>query len=185
MSWRRPRRFEGGGGGESLIKDRKRSANSLSRDTRQASALGLEGAPPPLENCSTRHDFGSTSISLLLSPLLRAPLHALPRNSNAQLIYALNLSHHVLRHSHALSNGTCHCVADGGARVPEVFAVKGRRCQTRTFTGPDAELRNFLANLKASPSVAWCVALSTREWPPQQQSITGLGRSRVARKRGG
>ncbi len=31
-------------------------ANSLSRGTRQASVLGLEGGPPPLENCSTRHD---------------------------------------------------------------------------------------------------------------------------------
>ena len=30
----------GGGGGERLIKDLKRKANSLSRDTRQASALG-------------------------------------------------------------------------------------------------------------------------------------------------
>ena len=46
----------GGGGGERLIKDLKRKANSLSRDTRQANALGLEGGPPPLGNCSTRHD---------------------------------------------------------------------------------------------------------------------------------
>ena len=30
-------------GGESLIQDLKREANSLSRGTRQASALGLEG----------------------------------------------------------------------------------------------------------------------------------------------
>ncbi len=44
------------GGGERLIKDLKRKANSLSRDTRQANALGLEGGPPPLGNCSTRHD---------------------------------------------------------------------------------------------------------------------------------
>ena len=36
--------------------DLKRKANSLSRDTRQANALGLEGGPPPLGNCSTRHD---------------------------------------------------------------------------------------------------------------------------------
>jgi len=45
-----------GGGGESLIKDLKREANSLSRDTRQARALDLEGGPPPLKNCSARHD---------------------------------------------------------------------------------------------------------------------------------
>ena len=31
-----------GGGGERIIKDLKRKANSLSRDTRQANALGLE-----------------------------------------------------------------------------------------------------------------------------------------------
>ena len=31
----------GGGGGERLIKDHKRKANSLSRDTRQANALGF------------------------------------------------------------------------------------------------------------------------------------------------
>ena len=31
-----------GGGGESLIKDLERKANSLSHNTRQASALGLE-----------------------------------------------------------------------------------------------------------------------------------------------
>ncbi len=37
-----------GGGGERSIKDIKRKANSLSRDTRQANALGLEGGPPPL-----------------------------------------------------------------------------------------------------------------------------------------
>ncbi len=46
------RRGGGGGGGERLIKDLQRKANSLSRDTRQASALGLEGGPPPLKNCS-------------------------------------------------------------------------------------------------------------------------------------
>ena len=46
----------GGGGGERLIKDLKRKANSLSRGTRQASALGLEGRPPPHENCSARYD---------------------------------------------------------------------------------------------------------------------------------
>ena len=40
----RRRRKEGGGGGERLIKDLKRKANSLSRDTRQANAVGL-GAP--------------------------------------------------------------------------------------------------------------------------------------------
>ena len=34
---------EGGGGRLSNIKDLKRKANSLSRDTRQASALGFEG----------------------------------------------------------------------------------------------------------------------------------------------
>ena len=34
----------GGGGGERLVKDLKRKANSLSRDTRQANALGLKGA---------------------------------------------------------------------------------------------------------------------------------------------
>ena len=45
-----------GGGGERLIKDLKRKANSLSRGTRQASALGLEGRPPPHENCSARYD---------------------------------------------------------------------------------------------------------------------------------
>ena len=39
----------GGGGGERLIKDLKRKANSLSRGTRQASALGLEGRSPPHE----------------------------------------------------------------------------------------------------------------------------------------
>ena len=38
---------QGGGGGERLIKDLKRKANSLSRDTRQVSALGLEGRPRP------------------------------------------------------------------------------------------------------------------------------------------
>jgi len=38
------------------MKGLKREANSLSRDTRQASALGLEGGPPPIENCSARHD---------------------------------------------------------------------------------------------------------------------------------
>ena len=32
----------GGGGGQRLIKDLKRKANSLSRDTREASAFGLE-----------------------------------------------------------------------------------------------------------------------------------------------
>ena len=32
----------GGGGGERLIKDLKRRAKSLSRESRQASALGLE-----------------------------------------------------------------------------------------------------------------------------------------------
>ena len=37
-----------GGGGEHIIKDLKRKANSLSRDTRQANALGLEGGSPPL-----------------------------------------------------------------------------------------------------------------------------------------
>ncbi len=41
----------GGGGEERLTKDLKREANSLSRNTRQSSALGLEGWPPPLENC--------------------------------------------------------------------------------------------------------------------------------------
>jgi len=41
---------------ESLIKDLKREAHSLSRETRQAIALGLEGGPPFLENCSARHD---------------------------------------------------------------------------------------------------------------------------------
>ena len=46
----------GGGGGERLIKDLKRKANSLSRGTRPASALGLEGRPPPHENCSARYD---------------------------------------------------------------------------------------------------------------------------------
>jgi len=35
-----------GGGGESLIKDLKRKANSLLRGIRQASALGLEGGYP-------------------------------------------------------------------------------------------------------------------------------------------
>ena len=30
----------------------------------------------------------------------------------------------VLRHSRALSRGTCCCVAGGGARVPEVFALQ-------------------------------------------------------------
>ena len=43
-------------GRRALIKDLKRKANSLSRDIRQANALGLEGGPPPLGNCSTRHD---------------------------------------------------------------------------------------------------------------------------------
>ena len=43
------------GGGDRLIKDLKRKANSLSRGTRQASALGLEGRPPPHENCSARY----------------------------------------------------------------------------------------------------------------------------------
>jgi hypothetical protein len=37
-----------GGGGERLIKDLKRKANSLSRGTRQAGALGL-GVPAPRE----------------------------------------------------------------------------------------------------------------------------------------
>ena len=43
-----PDRNQKGGGGEHLIKDLKRKANSLSRDTRQANALGLEEGPPPL-----------------------------------------------------------------------------------------------------------------------------------------
>ena len=38
------------------MKDLKRKANSLSRGTRQASALGLEGRPPPHEKCSARYD---------------------------------------------------------------------------------------------------------------------------------
>ena len=42
-------------GGEGLIKDLKREADSLSRDTRQTSALGLEGGALPLEN-SAGHD---------------------------------------------------------------------------------------------------------------------------------
>jgi hypothetical protein len=50
------RRIRGEGGEENLIKVLKRKANSLSRGTRQASALGLEVGPPPLENCSARHD---------------------------------------------------------------------------------------------------------------------------------
>jgi hypothetical protein len=54
----------GGGGGESFIKDLKREANALSRDTRQAIALGLEGGPPPLKNCSARHDQDPYSPSL-------------------------------------------------------------------------------------------------------------------------
>ena len=53
---KRVQRGEEGGGGERLIKDLKRKANSLSRGTRQASALGLEGRPPPHENCSARYD---------------------------------------------------------------------------------------------------------------------------------
>ena len=49
-----------------LIKDLKRKANSLSRDTRQANALGLEGGPPPLGNCSTRlKGFTGRVLSLL------------------------------------------------------------------------------------------------------------------------
>ena len=43
-------------GRERLIKDLERKANSLSRGTRQASVLGLEGSPPPYENCSARYD---------------------------------------------------------------------------------------------------------------------------------
>ena len=51
-----PDRPKGGGGGERLIKDLERKANSLARGTRQASALGGEGGPPPHENCSARYD---------------------------------------------------------------------------------------------------------------------------------
>jgi len=39
-------RREEGGGGESLIEDLERKGNALSRGTRQASALGMEGGPP-------------------------------------------------------------------------------------------------------------------------------------------
>ena len=52
--------------GERLIKDLKRKANSLSRDTRQASALGLEGGPPPLENIRAEAYFCSNFGHLLL-----------------------------------------------------------------------------------------------------------------------
>jgi len=68
-----PDRNQKGGGGEHLIKDLKRKANSLSRDTRQANALGLEGRPPPHENCSA--PWGRIGTRRELRPTFRRMCH--------------------------------------------------------------------------------------------------------------
>jgi len=51
-----------GGGGECLIKDLKRKANSLSRNTRQANAVGLGGDPRPS---------GTAPLGMTKTPTLR------------------------------------------------------------------------------------------------------------------
>ncbi len=63
------------------IKDLKREANSLSRGTRQSSAVGLEGRPSPLENCLVIPPLGITRTPTLWVSAGLLDLHGPPGRS--------------------------------------------------------------------------------------------------------